>query len=41
MNSGHAAQFFGDYWPYLIAVVFVLVMAANGRAWLKERKKAD
>jgi hypothetical protein len=40
MNASHATQFFGDYWPYLIAAIFVLVMAVNGLSWLKERKKA-
>jgi hypothetical protein len=33
------AQLIGNYWPYLIAAVFLVVMAANGRTWLKERNK--
>lgn len=31
-------QFAADYWPHLLGVFFVIIMAANFRTWLVDRK---
>jgi hypothetical protein len=32
------AQLFIDYWPYILAAIFVGAIVINGWTWLKERK---
>ena len=31
-------SFVGQYWPYLLALIFFAIMAINARSWFKGRQ---